>query len=137
MAQVTRDLMKVIRADIDAALVAVAQKHGIAISLGNGSYSPDGLSGHFKLKLAAKTNADDGANANQLQARVNWDRHCEMFGLKKDWLNCTFIREGHEYKIIGLLPGRSKFPVLALKDGSKEVILPAAAVAERLNKVGA
>lgn len=50
---VTRDLMKVLRADIDAALIAVAAKHNVSIALGSGKYGDGGSSGSFKLEIAA------------------------------------------------------------------------------------
>jgi hypothetical protein len=45
MAALTKPQLVVIRADINAALAAVAKKHGVDFSLGNIRFSPDTLTG--------------------------------------------------------------------------------------------
>jgi hypothetical protein len=51
MATITKDLMRAIRIDVNSALVAVGQKHGVVLTLGNGTFTADNA--HFKLNVAA------------------------------------------------------------------------------------
>lgn len=135
MAQVTRELMKSLRADLDSALSEVAKKHGILIRVGSGTYAPDGATGHYKLELAAGGGSPD-EKVHHVTARADWKRCAELFGLAPDWCGKTFSRNGTPCTIIGLMPKRQKYPVLVSYNG-KEVLLTVDEVTVRMKKAAA
>lgn len=49
--QINRDFLKGIRAEIDEALKAIAEKHNVSLKTGNGGYDRDYTNGHFKLEI--------------------------------------------------------------------------------------
>lgn len=130
---ITRSLLTILRPEINEALAAIAKKHGIAIEVGQGTYGT-GESGHFKLELAAKREGmKEGATATQLKAAADWEKLHSLFDLPKDGVGKTIQYGGKAATILGLMPKRSKFPVLVMKEG-KEVLLPAEPVAAMLIK---
>lgn len=52
MTTITRDILKAIRGDIDAALAAVGEKHGVILKAGNASFSEANFT--FKLEGTIK-----------------------------------------------------------------------------------
>lgn len=102
---------RTLREDINAALAAVAEKHGLHIHAGNCTYNP--TSCMFKLECAER--AEDG--------RI-LDKSAQMFllyaadyGLKPEWLGRKFKNGPNTYQLTGLNPRKGR-PVLATKDGN-------------------
>lgn len=117
---ITPALLKAIRADADAALAAVAQKHGVVLRCGNGSYAE--TTAHLKLEIAL--GAAEGERPSHVKAREDWNKGAVLFGLQKEWLGKDMPRRGKPaVTIIGLMPKRQRFPVLVREEGGKEVLL--------------
>lgn len=110
---ITREKIRDMRKDIDAALKEVAEKHCVTIEAGNASYS----SKSFSLKLNITENASDGSTVSQ--GELDWEKSHWKFGLDKDLFGKTFKTNKGEYEIVGLKPRSYKYPVLgkSLKDG--------------------
>lgn len=115
MKELTHAGMKILRAEIDAALAQVAAKHDVQIKLGTGRFSAANAS--FKMEVATKTEEgmtlSSEVTAFKAQARI--------FGLDPEDFGKTFHSGGKTYTISGLVPRRPKFPVLAncLEDGKR------------------
>jgi hypothetical protein len=113
MAQVTRDLLKQIRIEGNEALRAVAEKHGITLTLGNGSYDPDGTSGSLKLNLEGT--AEDGKGA----AEKAWEVWAPLMHLDGVKLGDTFKASGRTFTITGVQPSRHKYPINATNENGR------------------
>jgi hypothetical protein len=123
--ELSKEILKVLRADINAALVAVGKRHGVSIAAGNCSFGP--LTASFKLEVGVLDGAPEGASPKEIKARADFTRYCGLFDLKPEWLDKEFTYGGDTCTVVGLMPNRSKFPVL-VKRGDKRVLLPADAV---------
>ena len=78
MTTIDRELMRDVRDSLGIALSAVAERHGISIKVGHGTYA--GTNGAFKLELA--TIGDDGtANTKE---RSDFIRYAAMLNLKPE-----------------------------------------------------
>lgn len=120
--EITRPFLRDARDEIEAALSEFAEKYGIAVSVGNASFTP-GPGGYatFKLELATKTPAGE---VNTKQA-ADFNLYCYRYGLKPEHLNREISFAGRDYKIIGLMPKSSRYPLLAERvDDGKHVKLP-------------
>ena len=99
-----KDVLRMMRAEINDALAAVATKHGVTIDLGNISYS----SSQFTTKLTVQTG--DGSDA----AVSKWNLNAWRFNLAEDQIGDTFMSNGTEFTITGMNPRRKKFPISAV-----------------------
>ena len=97
-----RTNLKILRAEIDAALASVAKNHGIKINAGNATFS--GATVTFKLELTA-ADSDGGFVSKEAVAFTNCAR---MFGLEADDLGKEFTVAGTVYKVIGLKTDAAK-----------------------------
>jgi hypothetical protein len=129
--QVDAALMGVLRTEINAAMAAIAASHGLALSLGSGTYSHDRVSGSFKLNIAALGDAPAGTSAATLKAAAEFKSSGHFYGMKPEWLGRTFSRAGKTYTVVGLMPNRRRFPILCSCNG-KEVLLVSDDVARAL-----
>lgn len=76
------------------------------------------------LKLEVSVSAGDGRVVDM--DRVNFEKYAVMFGLKSEWLDCTFNSNGRTMKVVGLNPKRRKNAVLIVDvtTGKKFVTSP-------------
>ena len=100
----TKPVLKTLRTDIDAALAAVAAKHGITLDIGNISFD----SNSFRTTLSAKSS--DVAVENDSS---EFDRYAARFGIKKEAFNEMFSFQGDMFTVVGIKPRSTKYPLLA------------------------
>lgn len=96
-----RNNLDEIRADINAALESVAEKHGITLSIGNISYE----STRFTTKLTAQTG--DGSEHEQKE----FARNCWRYNIPESWYGKSFVAEGQTFTITGINTRARKSPI--------------------------
>lgn len=111
---ITRELLRTLRADIDAALAAVGKKHGVVLNAGNASFTPTSASFKLHAVLADAPKVDP-----DVEAADDWRALARRFQLEPDWLGKSFVSGGRPFTIVGLLPNRPKRPVLARGSNGK------------------
>lgn len=100
-----RQNLKTLRADIDEALAAVAEKHGIKLNAGNISFEP--LS--CKITCTAEVReTSDGMSPEQKR----FEEYAPMFGLSADDYGKWVVFSGDRWKISGIEPKRRKYPII-------------------------
>jgi len=112
MKQFTRQNLKTLRQEIDKALATVCKKNGIALSIGNISFSED----TFRTKLeAAIIGADtSGMSLNEIQMKKDLAAYGSMFGISEKDYGKAFMSNGSRYTLVGLKPSRPKYPVIGM-----------------------
>lgn len=128
--------LKNVRADIDSALLAIKQKYGITIQLGNISYSPDKATSRLTMiAVGDAAAATDPRQAALAKAQAEFKRSASSFGLKPEQFGATFTFGRDTYKLAGLKPRSPKRPVLgtSLRDG-KTYVFPESAIAPLQSK---
>jgi len=118
-----RTNLQALRGELNAAVSAIAERHGIAIQCGRCGFSPENAT--LKLELSVKT--PEGAVVSR--ERKDYTDFAEVYGLDPAWLDKTFVTGGETYKITGLRPKGRKRPVLCqqLANG-KTFVFPVDAV---------
>lgn len=119
--EVTRDLLRVLRDELNAAIAPIAAKHGVALQVGNASFTP--TTATFKLEVGILDGAPEGASTQVIKAQADWKRLARSFGLDPAWLGKSFSYAGVTATILGLMPKRTKYPILVDKAG-KHFLLP-------------
>lgn len=109
MQTLNRTNLQTLRDEIDTALATVAQKHGLRLTCGRCTFNPQNAT--FRLEVAT---VGDGGTAMD-PARIAYLRDCAIFGLKPEWLDREFTYNGDRFRLSGLHPGRSKFPLVAIR----------------------
>lgn len=128
MKTITKEDLKKLRAELDAALPDIAEKLGMKLKVGNGSY--DATTATFKIEAAM---LDESGKAQTKEARY-FELYCEQFGLHKDDLNKTFATPTGGFQVIGILPRSYKFPILVKEiSTNKEYKYPAEFVKNKLH----
>ena len=97
--------LRVLNADIQAALTEVGKKHGITIALGTGRFSPN----EYRSKITATTSAPVDA---AVRARKEFEEYAGAFFLKPSDFGQTFVVGGKQYTICGIKPKSRQYPVL-------------------------
>ena len=103
-----------VRKAIVKALKPVGESLGLTLDIGNISYQADS----FKTPLTVKVGTDPKAHA-----KAEWDKYCSMFGFKKEHFGKTITQGVNVYKIVGIAPKSSKYPVIVEKNDEKGVKL--------------
>lgn len=113
----TKQLLQALRPQIQAALQSVlATNPGIGLELGNASFDPSSGTAKFQLLVAVKS-ATGTTDPMLVRAEADWAKYHEMYRLDPAWLGKTFERGGVTHTVLGLMPSRSKYPVLVSIDG--------------------
>lgn len=108
---IDREICRLMRADLDAALKPVAEKYGIDLKVGRMTYSPKTVA----IKLEGGAVGENGeANDKYTEA---WKHYARLWGLPEDGLGRKFRNAHGEYTICGLNPAARRMPVLAKRDG--------------------
>lgn len=127
-----RQNLQQLRADMQSAIIAVAQKHGIQIEVGNASFYPEKAT--FKILLITKGDGT-ASNPRENALQADFKRYCNQFGLKPEQFGAVFTFGRETYKLSGLKIRAPKMPILATstRDG-KLYKLPESAIASLQSK---
>jgi len=110
MKMITKEMLRALRFDIDAALVAVAEKHGLkSLTTGSATFGP----GHFTMKLDGLAEGGKSREAARYES-------AGFLGLPP--LGSTFRSGGHTYTTVGLNTTGSK--VLCDREDGKTYLYP-------------
>lgn len=113
--QFNRDNLKTMRAEIDAALKAVGEKHGLNLQIGNIKFSANEF--HTKLEVRTKTTSTGEAFDPYAAA---WKRYCAGYGLPADGVGKTFTSfSGKKYTVRGINTKAAKYPVVVRGEDGK------------------
>lgn len=104
MKTIDREACRTISADVSAALQAVADRHGLSLTVGGGSFS----STEFKPKVEFQVKTEGGVPAT-------FAREAKMFGLPDGCFGKEFVAGGTAYRITGIEVRRHKMPVSAVR----------------------
>lgn len=119
--KIDRNSMQALRDPIEAEIKALAERLGLTLRLGNGSFSPNGDEGSFKLEIKV----DDPAT-KLAAAKAGWDRNCTFIGidfadpdntgLRPADFGTEFVYAGTTFRTTGIATkgkGSQKFPIKA------------------------
>jgi hypothetical protein len=112
--------LKKLREAIDRALLIgnVAEDFGLdTIKAGRISYDRGGTSA--KITLVAETTVN-----GKTKDEVAFDTYHTLFGLKPEHLGATFDDRGSQFKVTGIAPSRSRFPILAKDTNGRQFCFP-------------
>lgn len=114
MANIDKSLLQNLRADLDAAFSAIAEKHGVKLSLGSFSFSSDLAS----VKLTVAAISGDGTATSK--ESVDLKRYCRSLDLE-DRLSQVFEINGEKFVLEGYRPRASArpFTIKRVSDGKK------------------
>lgn len=101
-----RNVVRMINAEIEAALQQVSQKYGIEIDLGNSRFTNANCD--LKVKYSVKTS--DGMVMTR--EAEDYNRYAKMRGFTK-MLGDLITVGGNTYEIAGMKPRSTKYPILA------------------------
>lgn len=115
---IDKNLLKALREDINAALKAVGEKHGVVINAGNAKY--DANSATFKLDI--KNVSESGEVFDE--ARQTLEVYGNMYGLSgvekdKRFGHIINVSGQGTFKIVGLHTNRRKYPFVVSKGGKQ------------------
>ena len=105
---IDRTLLRAVRADMDAAFVAIAKKHDLLIKCGAGRFTETTATLKIDISVADPT----AKSPKEIVARSQWNKHWRLYGLKQEWLGKMFATQGEVYEILGLATTRRKYPVM-------------------------
>jgi hypothetical protein len=113
---ITRDACRLLAADVDTALKAVAAKHGLNVTVGGGRFTTSS----FAPKVEFVVPGDVGSSRKDEDA---FKLLAGMYGLDPNCLGKTFTVGGESYRVDGLAPRRTKncVKITRLRDDSKRV----------------
>lgn len=109
--EISKQLLKTLRPQIDAALAELARTHGITLRAGNGSFDPVAGAFHFKLEGAAI-----GAPGKDASRYIS---HAAMLGLPARGTEFNGAPMNTRYRTDGLNTVGSKVIVERVDDGKK------------------
>lgn len=127
MMEFTKNSFGTLRADIEAALSAVGQKHGISLKTGAIRFTPSSAT----IKLEAVVLTAGGASADRREA--DWDFYCRNFGLRPEDKGKTFTYQGRTFTLKGIDVKRKKYPILVDMVGRGLILLPLASVRQAMS----
>mgnify|MGYP003337943511 FL=1 len=114
---ITRDVLNALRADLDAAIAAVAAKHGVSMKTGSARFSSAAATMKVEIATISATGEVISKTLAALRANYKW------LGLTEAHLNATFSIAGHTYKLAGYNSRRyaKPFEIKCLDNGKTYV----------------
>jgi hypothetical protein len=100
MESITRQDAATLGREVEEALRAVAERHGLTVSVRGGTYD----AGFFKPRVEFKTDGSD---------KQEFERYATMYGLQATDFGRTFTSQGREFKVAGIAPRSTRRPILA------------------------
>jgi hypothetical protein len=103
MKQFNKITCQALAREIEAALQAIATKHGLTVNSAGGTFSDVEYTSKMKFRVA-------DAGAVESAERTDFSVNCSFFGLTADHYGRQFTHKGETYKLIGFT-SRAKFCV--------------------------
>ena len=104
--EMTRPFLRAARVEMEAELKDFGEKYGLTISIGDARFTKGNAA--FKVQLAT-TGSDGTVNTQEAE---NFKLNAHQFGLKPEHLNAEITYLGRKYKLVGLSPKSTKFPLI-------------------------
>jgi hypothetical protein len=122
--KLAKDLRPVLQAHLDK--IDLSGIGGATVAVLNAKF--DAASVTFQVKI---TPGGEAALADK--AKADFEEFAAMYGLKPEHFGATFRAGGREYKVAGLNPGRSRFPISAVRSDGKRFKFEARVVLQDLD----
>jgi hypothetical protein len=122
------EVLGLVRRAIDRAFTDVEEEFGIRITLGKIKYSEVSADGTIRIQVVNK----DGEALSQ-EAEY-FKQFCGQYGFGPEDLGKTFYVNGKPFKLIGLMPGRPKYPFLATNKNGRRFKFQVDTVANALKR---
>lgn len=120
-----RETLRQLQAQMLAALQNVCEPLGVQVKTAGGSFSEFEFTAKFKVAVTSTAAKESKASEHE----ATWNAYAPLYGLKPEWFGREFVSGQAKYKIVGFMPRRSKFPVLAQRVGDgKAMLFPVDAV---------
>jgi hypothetical protein len=103
--QFDKTTCRLLAAEIEAALAAVAAKHGLTIKPAGGTFSANEFS--TKVKFALSDSNPAAADAE----RTEFAKYAHFYGLTADQYGATIRTSQGDVTLIGFAASRPKFPI--------------------------
>ncbi len=116
--QFDKSNLKVVRGLINAVLTDALAEHGLSVNIGNISYSDNDF--HCKLNVSCGSNED--------AAKREFEKNAFSVGLKPDDYGRDFSFNGKMFKLIGIKPRSTKYPLVGIDGAGKRYKFPEHAV---------
>src|SRR5205809_1036685 len=87
-----RDRLRLLRDDMQQALDAVADAHGLSIRVGSASFGPSDAT--FKVAVAEVNQTDDVARPTSAREAQTYRAMAKLYGLPPDSLGMSFVDRG-------------------------------------------
>lgn len=129
MTQITKELLREMRDDIDRALEEIGRQYGVVFKAGNARFTSSVAT--FKLE-AATIDAEGSVVTKEAD---DFKMMAVMYGLKPEDLGREFWIGSRKYKLVGLKRSARAYPILAERDGQR-FKLPAEAVRSAIASQG-
>lgn len=113
---ITKEALRTLRPEIEAALTKLGKQYGVAFSVANGKYSND-ATGAFKLEFVTTSKLQGGLSPKLILGAENWKTYAKTFGLDPKLLGKSFEYNGKTCTIKGISPTRRKYPVQVDMEG--------------------
>jgi len=111
-----RDILKLLRTDIDKALLEVGNKYGINLKMGNISFTEEEFSGKVKAAVA---------NKKEQNEEEKFKNTCRLVGLTAEDFGMVFVLNGKTYVVCAIDLNKRKYPLIAMcKNDSKRYKFP-------------
>ncbi len=105
-----RQNIDVVRDSIEAALTAVAERHGVSFSLGSIRFS------RSAFKVTLEGNVSGGSESFGARDAAAYRDFAASYGLKPEFLNQTFECRGRSFRLVGLRYGRAPKNIFVVAD---------------------
>lgn len=103
---ITKEKLRLIAADIEKAIQSVGAQHNVKLTRGHATYSDN----NFTLKVEGAVITEHGeVMTREKQSFLDF---ATSFGLKPEDLGRVFIYQGVSYKISGLKPRATRYPIV-------------------------
>jgi len=112
---ITRETMKVLRAEINAALEEVAKRNNVSLAVGAGSFESSAAS--FKLNITAHTESGEKVDLAAQNLRI----YGHLYGVQPSMEGKTFEYRNQTFTLVGIEPSRPKRPIVATCGGKRYV----------------
>lgn len=114
---IDRENAKKLHKEMNAAIKAVGDKYGLQFEEHSAKYSSESITGRFTLKATP-----DGTTPEKHE----WDKHCTMFGFKKEDFGREFIDTAkRRWVISGLKANSRKYPILVKNSNGTKYVMEA------------
>ena len=119
METITKAKMQILQKELKSIFPQLEEKVGLKFELNSIRFGA--IDGKATINFVLANGDNNGLTPIEVKAKNDWELYYQVYDFEKDWLNKEFNSNGSRYRVMGIKPRSTKYPVLTKRTDNNQL----------------